>query len=174
MKPTLRLDTGRDTFFTASYVKVTPLPTPIPGDDLEDGYSFKTDRSRWQSAKRWFNGKARGGSARRLVVLGLFGILWLCLYFYKQHVCPSSMISYSRLVTCFKTRLSYIQRSTGIGCSRSSRYRHVLKCFTTGSHSEGTVGCMAECSRWAGRCCRRSGTRTIRPMESRGASIKPT
>jgi hypothetical protein len=172
MKPTLRLDTGRDTFFTAPYVKVTPLPTPIPGDNLEDGYSFKTDRSRFQRAKRWFNGKARGG--RRLVVLGLFGILWFCLYFYKQHVCPSSMISCSRLGACLKTRLSYIQRSTGIGCSWASRYRRFVQCFTTRSYSKETVGCMAEFSRWKGRYTRRSGTWAIRSMESRGTSTKPT
>ena len=92
MKPTLRLDTGRDTFFTAPYVNVTPLPASIPGDNLEDGYSFKTDRSRWQRTKRWVNGKARGGSVRRLVVLGLFGVLWLGLYFYKQRVCTSLVV----------------------------------------------------------------------------------
>ena len=174
MKPTLRLDTGRDTFFTAPYVKVTPLPTPIPGDHLEDGYSFKTDRSRWQRTKRWIHGKVRGGSARRLVVLGLFGLLWLGLYFYKHHVCASLLYPCSWVGTRLKTWSSCIQRSTGLRCSRSSRYRHILKRFTTRSHSEATFGCMAECSWWKRRHPRRSGTWAIRTVESRGASIKPT
>jgi len=144
MKPTLRLDTGRDTFFASPYGKVNPLTSPLPGDDnLDDDFTSRSDRSRWQRAKRWINGKARGGSSRRLIVLGLFGLLWLGLYFYKQHVCSLLVDLCSSLGTRFNIWLSYIQHSTGIGCSRSSRYRRFFECFTARSHSEGTAGHMA-------------------------------
>lgn len=89
MKPSLRLDTGRDTFFASPYVKVTQLPTStLDHQHVEDGHLFKSDRSRWQRVRYWGTSKGRGGGTRRLAVLALFGLLWLGLFVVKQRVSP--------------------------------------------------------------------------------------
>lgn len=102
MKPILQLSTttpSPETFFASrngGEKQLSPLPSsenPYGRPESNFGseeqgleYPFPAERGGLKRARSWWNAKSRGGYGRRVVVVFVFGLIWLMLLVDRQTV----------------------------------------------------------------------------------------